>query len=194
MTINNTGISLVMLSVLAIGFGGCASKITTASMTYKDITPKQYNSNLKEAIRIGNTTGGQETNPLGAPTIGNNEFSDAVKNSLINEGLYADNGRYKLNIKIVGLNQPDVGLDFDVGMFTNYILIDGLTNKEVLNKNIASSFTATANDAFMGPERLRLATEGSGKENIKKLLEELSKLKIDVNEVSIVSTQKDLKR
>ncbi len=166
-------------------FTGCASKATMENMAYKPTTSQQYSPNLKGAITTGNMAGGHETNPLWTSQIGNSEFNGAVKSSLVGEGLYSENGRYKLNINITHVSEPLFGLDFEVKMYVTYTLIDSITNKELLNKNITSSYIATVSDSFVAIKRLRLANEGSGKENIKLLLEELSRLKIDSSDVSI---------
>lgn len=167
-------------------FSGCASKATMENMVYKSDTHQQYNPVLKEAVTIDSISGGHITLPFYISEIGDDEFKDAVKNSLIAEKLYSDNGRYKLIIEINDMDHPMFGLDMKVTLDINYRLIDSKTKMEVVNKKIISSYTATFSDAAMGIVRLRLANEGSGRESIKGLLMELSKLQIDPNEVSIL--------
>ena len=51
-------------------------------------------------------------------------------------------------------------------------------NKNVLNEDLNAEFTATVSDASAGIKRLRMANEGSIKENIKQLIDKLSQLNI----------------
>jgi hypothetical protein len=167
-------------------FSGCASKATMENMVYKSSVHQQYSPALKESVVVDNVSGGKDTNPIWTSQVGDVEFKDAVKNSLVSEGLYSDNGRYKLTVKINGIDQPLFGLDMQVTLMATYTLVDSKTNKELLCKNIASPYTATFSDSAVGIIRLRLANEGSVRENIKVLLNELAKLKIDSNEVSFI--------
>lgn len=55
----------------------------------------------------------------------------------------------------------------------NYVLVERATGKTVLERRIALPYTAALDDAFLGSERLRLASEGAMKTNIGKIIEDL---------------------
>lgn len=182
--LRNITLALSVGAILLLS--GCASKATMENMVYKNAIHQQYSPALKESIEIESISGGHITVPVYISEIGDDEFKDAVKHSLIAEKLYSDNGRYKLIIEINDMDHPMFGLDLKVTLDINYRLIDSKINKEVLNKKIISSYTATFGDSALAIKRLRLANEGSGRESIKALLMELSKLQIDPNEVSVI--------
>ena len=78
-----------------------------------------------------------------------------------------------------------VGLDMTVTTTVQYILTDSGSGEVVLDKRVLTPYTATMGDAFVGTTRLRLANEGSARKNIEGLLDELSKLEIGPEEISI---------
>ena len=70
------------------------------------------------------------------------------------------------------------GIDMTVITYIRYRLTDLQTTMTIFDKTIIASYTATFSDAFLGTDRLKMANEGSGKENIKGLIEKLETLKI----------------
>ena len=87
---------------------------------------------------------------------------------------------------MVEIDQPSFGFDMTVTTHVRYVLTDTTINSVIYDEIIVAPHTATVGDAFAGVKRLRLANEGSGKKNIEGLLEKLSKLKINKNEISVV--------
>ena len=83
--------------------------------------------------------------------------------------------------------QPLLGLDMTVTTHVRYTLKDTQSGSVVLDKMLVASYTATVGDAFVGAKRLRLANEGSARKNIGLFLEELSKLKIKPQEISLTN-------
>ena len=63
-------------------------------------------------------------------------------------------------------------------LYIRYRLTDSQTKMTIFDETIIASYTATFSDAFLGTDRLKMANEGSGKENIKGLIEKLETLKI----------------
>ena len=176
----------VLLAIPAAFLFGCASPAKMENMTYHPRTPLSYDRSLKNEVGVNSTTGGEKTNPLWTSEISSEAFSGAVKNSLKSQGLLSDNGRYQLQIKMLKTDQPIFGMNLTVTTKVNYILTDKTNHSIVLNETIEAPYTATVEDAFVAAQRLRLANEGSGRMNIRGLLERLSKLRIDSNEVSVV--------
>nr|VFJ49852.1 MAG: hypothetical protein BECKDK2373B_GA0170837_102630 [Candidatus Kentron sp. DK] len=105
---------------------------------------------------------------------------------LLAQGLLSDDGRYKLVVKMLSVDQPILGLDLEVTTRVQYILTDSTNNAVVLDEVVIAPYIATFSDAAFAIERLRLANEGSGKKNIEGLLEKLSRLRIGKNEISLV--------
>ena len=72
-----------------------------------------------------------------------------------------------------------------VTMSVRYTLIESTTNKMIFSKLITSPYTATFSDAAMGVERLKIANEGSARENITTLVGELYQLDINSQTISL---------
>ncbi|MDD9877860.1 MAG: hypothetical protein OXR84_10515 [Magnetovibrio sp.] len=81
--------------------------------------------------------------------------------------------KYDLNAYLMGLTQPLIGLDMTVTATVRYELIDTATRKSLVNETVTVPYTAKFSDAFIGTERLRLANEGSIRENIAAFLRHL---------------------
>ena len=125
-------------------------------------------SKLHQAISLNTVQGGAETNPLWMSQVSAADFQKALELSLQEAGyLSKDNNAYSLTVNLKGLKQPFVGFDMTVTSSVNYSLEDLQKNKNVLNEDLNAEFTATVSDASAGIKRLRMANEGSIKENIK---------------------------
>lgn len=106
------------------------------------------------------------------------DFQKALIVSLEESGYLAkdQSTTYALIANLKELQQPFFGFDMQVTSSVNYRLDDLKKDTNVLDEDINADFTATVSDAFAGVERLRLANEGSIKENIKRLIEKLALL------------------
>jgi hypothetical protein len=65
------------------------------------------------------------------------------------------------------------------------MLVDQSTKKIILNSDINSDYTAKFGDALYGVKRLRLANEGSLRQNISQFIETISKVDPDKVMVNI---------
>lgn len=167
---------------------GCAG----AAKVEKMVVPRHETSfliakgELKDNVHLSEVIGGEETNPLWTSEIGNNEFRDALIQSLKDAHyLGSPESNYQLSANLLKVDQPLIGINMEVTTEVNYILIDMKSGKEILNENIIASYTAGFDDSVLAVKRLRLANEGSARENIHELLKVLSKLNIEKHEISI---------
>jgi len=181
---------LRLISVLAsiVFLFGCASGAKMESMVVT-VDPgsnmANYEEALKNEISVTSVKGGRKTTSVTGPEISNEDFLGALKNSLSKHGLLAsEKGKYNLNARLVRVDKPAFGVDMTVTTHIKYMLTN-MDNDVLYNKTIIAPYTATMGDAFAGAKRLRLANEGAGRENIKKLLADFEKLKIELNAVSI---------
>ena len=177
-------VKLAMLMAVVAYLSGCASGAMTENMTYSG-PAKSYESVLGKNLDVTEVSGGEETNPAWTSEISNDAFGDAVRQSLANQGLFAENGRYQLEVIMVEVDQPMFGLNFEVTTHVRYILTDRESGNVVLNETVVAPYTATVGDAFVAIKRLRLANEGSGRKNIEGLLDLLASLRIGAEEVSL---------
>lgn len=182
----NNLMKLLSTAFVVLFLAGCATGAKMENMTYSGGAEGQitYDEPLKDQVAVESVAGGKKTNPAWTSEIDNVAFEGALKASLESQGLYSESGRYQLSAELLKVDQPMFGLDFTVTTYVKYQLLDTQTDKVVFSKTIAAPYTATVGDAFAGVKRLRLANEGSGKENIRKLLSELSG--VDINESGIV--------
>lgn len=169
---------LLLLALLAVlGITGCASAAQVQGMTVgldAGITIPEA-STLKNAIYLDAVTGGKETNPLWNSQVGNMEFESALRESLKAHRLLAQDDKggtgYTLTAELIDLDQPFLAFDLTVKSTVFYRLKKA--GADFFEKTIVADYTATVSDAFSGTVRLRLANEGSIRENIKNFIREL---------------------
>jgi hypothetical protein len=181
-----TTFRVLTITALIIILGGCASGAKKENMDFLS-TEKQYSYDdaLKNDVGLSSVSGGEDTNPLWTSEISNEDFTGAVRMSLKSQGLLSPKGRYTLKVNLIKVDQPLFGLDLTVTTHVKYILTDSKNNTVLVDETVDAPYTATFSDSMIAMTRLQLANEGSGKLNIQGLLEKLSALKIDANEISL---------
>ncbi len=177
-------IKFTFVAVVCSYLWGCASGAKMENMVYHG-DKKAYSSEIQENMALGNVSGGKKTNPAWTSEIDNVAFSGAVKESLKSQGLYSENGKYRLEVKMLKVDQPLFGLDLEVTTHVQYILTRVDTGAVVFDETVVAPHTAGISDAFAAVKRLRLANEGSAQKNIEGLLNKLSELHIEKQEISL---------
>lgn len=173
----------VSLSILALGLVGLASGCASPT-TREGMTPDTFDTVNRHPYSVSvNVTGGQETNPLWKSQISDATFTEALVDSITKSKTFSrvvqgKGGDYILTVSLVSMDQPSFGASFTVKMEAGWSLKRADNGTVVWQEAIQSSHTATVGDAFVGVARLRLATEGAAKNNIKQGLEKISKLKL----------------
>lgn len=163
---------------------GCASGAKMENMVFHG-DQKEYSGEIQENMGLGEVSGGKKTNPAWTSEIDNEAFSGAVKESLISQGLYSANGKYRLEVSMLKVDQPIFGLDLEVTTYVRYILTSVDSGAVVFDETVIAPYTAGVGDAFVGVKRLRLANEGSAQKNIEGMLKKLSELRIEPKEISL---------
>lgn len=177
-------IKLAFVVVICSYLWGCASGAKMENMVF-DGDQKEYSGEIQGNTGLGDVSGGQKTNPAWTSEIDNESFSGAVKESLRLQGLYSDNGNYRLDVKMIEVDQPLFGLNLEVTTHVQYLLTDVANGTVVFDETVVAPFTAGVGDAFVAVQRLRLANEGSAQKNIEGLLEKLSELDIKPEDISL---------
>jgi hypothetical protein len=161
--------------LLVLGLMGCAFPAMKEGMVVTNYSaPKQTG----DKIFVKESTGGSTTLPFWTSQISNDNFTEAVKESLLNSKTFAALSTnwgedWGVELEIREVNQPFFGSSFTVTTDIKYTLY--LAGKKVYETDIRESGTATMSDSFLGVARLRIANEYSARANIKKFIEELSK-------------------
>jgi hypothetical protein len=165
--------------LLALLVSGCAFPASKEGMVVTNyVAPKQTG----EKIFVKESTGGSTTLPFWTSQIPDDNFTEAVQDSLFKSkafsALSANWGDdWGLEIQILEVNQPFIGSSFTVTTHVKYTLY--LKGNKVYETTIREQGTASFSDSIWGVKRLRIANEHSGKANVKRFLEELSKQKLD---------------
>lgn len=134
----------------------------------------QDDSALREAVAVQSVTGGKDTNPLWTSEVSNENFMEALKQSLSVHTILANGeARYRLSAELQKLKQPFAGFDLTVTATVLYRLQDAATDELVYETVVETPYKAKMGDALYGAKRLQLANEGAIRENIKALISEL---------------------
>ncbi len=163
----------------------CASLVSCVS-------PAQPEAMIPESVALQHkfhqsvstvVSGGQSTNPLWTSQVANEDFQTALQDSIEKHGLFSqvlrsNGGDYVLDVRLVRLGQPIIGLNMTVTADVEWRLNRGSSGSRVWEERIVRKYTATVGQAFAGVKRLRLANEGAIRENIKAALEKISRLSL----------------
>jgi hypothetical protein len=171
----HAGVQLSFAMAALVALAGCASSADPTAMTVApQASEKAFPERLQHAMCVRNVTGGEPTNPLWASKVDNDGFKTALGTSLGSAGLTApsDKCAYPVDVNLLGLSQPTIGLDMTVTSHVNYKVYDS-SGAPYLLDTVDAPFTATMSDAFVGVERLKLANEGSIRESIKQFFDKL---------------------
>lgn len=130
-------------------------------------------SPFRNALTVARVQGGEETNPLWTSQVDNASFLGALRESLERNDLLAAapaSARFDLFAVLGSLDQPLFGLDLSVNSNVNYRVVERTTGSIWFSDTVVGSYTATFGDSPLAIQRLRLANEGSIRENIKKFI------------------------
>lgn len=149
---------------------GCASEASVQGMTVSALESPTFvvPKDLERGISIRSVTGGEETNPMWTSEVGNEAFRDALAFSLRNNSLLATEsaGRFVLDANLIDVEQPLIGFDTKVTSTVQYRLEHVDKVDEPYEDLVVESYTAKMSESWYGVERLRLANEGSIRNNI----------------------------
>lgn len=159
---------LALSLVIATSLASCAATTASSEMAATSI---QVSGKTSEKVSV--SVSGGEPGPL---KISDEGFAEALRTSIQSSGLFggvSDHGPYRLEAFIGTLSQPMMGLSMTVDMKVSYTLRKG--GSTVWQRTIDSTHTSTPGEAFVGVTRLRMATEGAARENIRQALQALSR-------------------
>lgn len=158
---------------LVLALGACASGATPGAMTaaVSEQTLLSPASRLRQAVQVGAVSGGRETNPLWTSQVSDADFATALRQSLSTHAMLAINAEtFRVDATLSALEQPFAGLDLEVRSRVRYRVTHVASGRVAFEREIAVAYTAPFSAAFMAIERLRLANEGSIRENIRAFL------------------------
>ena len=172
--------ALVLLACTSL-LGGCATPAASEAMipeTASAETTHPYSVNVT-------VTGGRATEPIGQPQIANDAFTEAITRTLNKTRTFArvkedKAGNYLLSVIIFNVQQPSSssGGSASVTMEAGWTLTNLLTGDIVWQKALRSTYTAASNSDLTFTGRLKKATEGAAKDNIKQGVTEIARLNL----------------
>jgi len=171
-------LSLLLVAILLCS--GCATGARPeAMMASTSQSIHQSSSSVVVAVM-----GGKATSSIGASQIADEDFEQALRQSIEQSRLFAHalkdgTANYQLQAFITQINQPMFGASMTVSMEVGYTLARIEPKEVVWRKAVSSTYTAPFSSAFVGATRLRLANEGAAKKNIELAIHEISQLRLE---------------
>ena len=167
---------LFISAVFLLFIYGCASGPTASSMVATSHAP--LNVEASGTLVISPVSGGEETNPMLLSKIDDISFREALYQSLVNSGLFAEtrlegDGDYRLNTEIVS-QEVKSGINMAATLMVHYELYEDGKDNVVWSENIFSQYEALFEESYYGVKRAQLANEGAVKNNFTQLIEKLA--------------------
>ncbi len=171
--------TLLLLTAFTVALSGCATATRAPAMAVSAdaVAGIPVPPALKHNIVIGKVSGGQETHALWMSKVDNEAFARALHDSLDAANLLATGpnaGQYVLVADLQRLRQPAFGVKLQVTAVVDYSLKERASGQTALQTQVVTPYTADLGDAFLGVERLKVASEGAIRTNIERLIRELA--------------------
>jgi hypothetical protein len=168
-----------MFLAITLLLAACAAPAERSNMTVglNPALAAPADTSLIDGIAVGSVDGGETTRALGTSKVDNEDFQNALMDSLRNNGMLAEGNApsYILYAHLLDVHQPMIGLNMTVTAKVNYELADAVNGQPTERKTVETEFTSPFGDAFAADERTRLANEGAVRENIGEFLAWLSR-------------------
>jgi hypothetical protein len=162
---------LITIILLGFALSACAAGARTGAMV-ADVSTETIigeENPLYKGVELDAVEGGKNTNPLWTSEVGNEEFGEALRQSLALHAMLAEAGsesKYVLMADLLKVKQPVFGFNFTVKSDVHYRLIERESGKVIFDRPIHAEYTAGVGDALLGVKRLQIANEGSIQKNI----------------------------
>lgn len=171
-------VTAVLLACAGL-LSGCATPAASRAMVPETATAEKthpYSVNVE-------VTGGRATEPTGTPQISNDNFDQAITETLSKTKTFArvlseKTGNYELNVIIFNVHQPSSEGSASVTLETGWTLTSRLTGSVVWQKALRSTYTASSDSDITFIGRLKKATEGAAKDTIKQGVTEIARLSL----------------
>lgn len=172
-----TKISTFFFAGVLLALSGCATPVSHEALIPASFTVAVHHPQSVAVV----ATGGTETSSAGKPQVSNKELQQAVATAITQSKTFSrvvdgKNGDYVLTVTVFNVTQPSFGFSFTVGVEMGWTLTRADNGAKVWQESIKSEHTTGAGEAFAGVTRLKLATEGAIRDNVKKGLVKLSAL------------------
>jgi len=175
------------LSSLALLASGCTAATPRGMTASPDYLTAPTNPALKEAVTVTAVRGG-DSSRAGVPWIASGDFEKALVDSLRRAGYLAPSAgeaQYTLEADIVEAtiqndDRPFRNLQYDENVTSTirYRLRDVRRGVTLLDRRVEAPYTAANGTGTLTATRIRVADEGSARESIEALVDELHRLRV----------------
>lgn len=163
-------------SLAALGVISACATAPIAELMTPTLAPSSLARTGKTARIV--VTGGQATRGWDKPRIGNVEFGEALRQTLVASGMFVDvrtDGPAELELRASLVAQQTSGsFENDEVLLVNYTLIETTSGRQLFSENIISQATATARETFVGQTRMRQLKEAVVRDNLGQAVLKLS--------------------
>jgi hypothetical protein len=164
---------------LLLTLSGCATPVSHEALVPGTL---QVATHHPQSISVV-ASGGTETSAAGKPQVSDTELQQAVAAAITQTKTFSrvvdgKSGDYILTVTVFDVTQPSFGFTFTVGVEMGWTLARADNGAKVWQESIKSEHTVGTGEAFVAVTRLKLATEGAIRDNVKQGLIKLSALSI----------------
>lgn len=153
----------------------CASAARPDRMVPENIIP--VTTAQPVMMTVESVGGGSATNPMFSSQVGDEEFRQALTETLSAAGLSNPNASaqntYAVDASLTELSEPFMGVNFRVESEVYYRVTRTSDSRDIFAEPISASGTAQFGESLIGVERLRIAKEYSIRENISAFIERI---------------------
>lgn len=146
---------------------GCAAPATKEAM---EVPALQTTKRFAQSVQV-RTSGGSETQAAGGTNVSDSDLKAAIESSitkarLFNTVVQGKGGDYELSVVLANVNKPMMGFSMTVDVDAGWSLTRVSDRAIVMRKQIQSTHTVGATEAFAGVKRVQMALEGAVRKNI----------------------------
>lgn len=174
-----TTIFATCMTGILLTLGGCATPVSHEALVPAMLEVSTHHPQSVAVV----ASGGKETSAAGKPQVSDTELQQAVATAIAQSKTFSrvvdgKNGDYILIVNVFSVTQPSFGLSFTVGVEMGWTLTRADNGAKVWQEAIKSEHTVSTGEAFVAVTRLKLATEGAIRNNVKQGLVKLSALSL----------------
>lgn len=141
---------------------------------------------LRDNVGVAEVSGGDRANGLWDSLVGDEEFRRALLRSLDSAGLLErarGEGRFAISAVLEAAEQ--IGVGFAASTRVRYTLTDRKCGESVYQESISAEYAPKMWDTFMSPRISRQLSEGAARVNIGILTEQLLRMSLFQDRVSM---------
>jgi hypothetical protein len=173
---------IFVLGFFGLFLVGCSFPAEMENMVVNQysLVSAEVDTPFKNSLSIRQVEGGEGTVSVWGSGVRNSVFRDALRESLEQSRLLASSSveaKFDLYAILEKMKQPTTGLDLTVTSRVNYRVVERDTLINWFYEPVTVSYTATFSDSPLSVLRLRIANEGSIRENLMQFISRLMAVK-----------------